>query len=335
MVYIHKKIIGNQTYYTLRISERNGNRVITKDICSLGTDLKKITLEKLEGKYHDAIRKSHKTLKRFLESNIYEEQIQQLKLKKYELLTKDALEIIEATKLHYNNRFLKLDNKTRTEILENFLIRFAVNSTAIEGNTINIKNATRLLQEDIIPKDHTMREVYDLTNTKKVFYELLQIHPELSIKLIIDIHDKLLEGIDNRKGFRNHDIHIFGQPFKPTPAQYINADMKLLLEWYINNKKRLHPFVLAVLFHHKFESIHPFSDGNGRTGRMLMNHILILNKYPPVVVNRKDRKEYLDTMSIADKAIKKSLISIDITYDKLTSFVSYQLQQSYWDIFLF
>ena len=159
MVYIHKKIIGNQTYYTLRISERKGNKVITKDICQLGTNLTKIDLEKLEKQYYNEIRKSHRTLKRFLESNIYEEEAKKLKLKKYELLTQDALNSIEATKLHYTNKFLKLDNKTRFEILENFLIRFAVNSTAIEGNTINLKDAAKLFQEEILPKDHTMREV--------------------------------------------------------------------------------------------------------------------------------------------------------------------------------
>ncbi len=335
MVFIHKKIIGNQTYYTLRISERKGNKVITRDICTLGTNLSKISLEKLEKKYHNEIRKSHKTLKKFLESNIYEEQVHTLKLKKYELLTNNSLETIEATKLHYTHKFLKLDNKTQIDILENFLIRFAVNSTAIEGNTISLKDAVRLLQEDILPKDHTMREVYDLTNTKKVFYELIQKKPELDIKLIIDIHDKLLENIDVRKGFRNHDIHILGQPFKPTPAQYINTDIKILLEWHNKNRKKLHPFVLAVLFHHKFESIHPFSDGNGRTGRMLMNLILMQEEYPPIVVNRKDRKEYLDAMNSADSAIKKSLIGTTDTYEKLTTFMTSQLQQSYWDIFLF
>lgn len=335
MVYIHKKIIGNQTYYTLRISERKGNRVITRDICALGSDLTAISLDNLEKKYHGEIRKSHKILKKFLESNIYEEQVQTQKLKKYELLTKNSIETIEAAKLHYMNKFLRLDDKTQMDILENFLIRFAVNSTAIEGNTISLKDAARLLQEDILPKGHTMREVYDLTNTKKVFYELLQKKPELNAQLMIDIHDKLLDNIDVRKGFRNHDIHILGQPFKPTPAQYINSDIEILLQWYTQNKKKLHPFALSVLFHHKFESIHPFSDGNGRTGRMLMNYILMQRSYPPIVINRKDRKEYLNTMNATDNAIKKSLIGTDTTYEKLTSFMSSQLQQSYWDIFLF
>ncbi len=335
MVYIHRKIIGDQAYYTLRISERKGARVITRDICSLGTDLAKINLDKLEREYHDEIRKSHKTLKRFLESNTYEEKAQRIKLKKQALLKEKDAVAVEAARLHYTSRFLRLDEKTKEDILDNFLIRFAVNSTAIEGNTISLKDAARLLQEDIIPKNHTMREVYDLTNTKNVFHMLLDKKPELDTQLVIDVHDKLLENIDNRNGFRNHDIHILGQPFKPSPARYVSTDVKLLMQWYDKNRKKLHPFALAVLFHHKFESIHPFSDGNGRTGRILMNLILMQNSYPPLVINRKDRKEYLDSMNTADKAIKKSLTGMSEEYEQLTHFMAAQLQQSYWDVFLF
>ncbi|MFH1649677.1 MAG: Fic family protein [Candidatus Woesearchaeota archaeon] len=335
MAYIHKKKVGNQTYYTLRVSERKGSRVITKDICSLGTDLSKVKLEDLETKYHDKIRRSHKTLKRFLESNVYEKKAQALKLKKQELLLNKHSEIIEATRLHYISRFLKLDAKTRRDILENFLISFASNSTAIEGNTISMKDAARLLREDIIPKDHTMREVYDLTNTRKVFFELIEGMPRLSNDVMVKTHDGLLDNIDLRKGFRNHDIHILGQPFEPSPAIHVKNDVGILLKWHAENMNELHPFVLAVMFHHKFESIHPFSDGNGRTGRMLMNLILIKAGYPPFVVHRKDREEYLDVMSRADKAIRKSIIAIDSNYEPLLKFMVQQLQQSYWDIFLF
>ncbi len=335
MVYIHKKIIGNQVYYTLRISERRGKRVITKDLCNLGNDLSKVDLALLEKKFHKEIRKSHKVLQRFLQSNIYEERAKKLKFKQQTLLQNRQLCIIEAARLHYTEKFLKLDKKTRYDLLENFLIRFAVNSTAIEGNTISLKDAARLLQEDIIPKNHTMREIYDLTNTKKVFYQLLETLPELTSQIIIEIHDRLLENIDERKGWRNHDIHILGQPFEPSPAKYIPADIRILLDWYRKNKKKLHPFVLAILFHHKFEAIHPFSDGNGRTGRMLMNLILFHQKYPPIIVNRRDRKVYLDAMNTGDKAIQKSLISTNKNYDQLLSFMTQQLQESYWDIFLF
>ncbi|MFH1589905.1 MAG: Fic family protein [archaeon] len=335
MAYIHKKKIGEKTYYTLRISVRKGEKVIAKDIEVLGTNISNIKIDDLEKKYSKEIRKSYYTIKKFLEKNKYEEELKNQKLKKQELLTTNQLIKIESTKKHYCNKFLKLHKQTQKDILEVFLIRFAVNTTAIEGNTINLKEAIKLFKEDQIPKNHTTREVYDLTNTKKVFYELLKNKQEINKQLMINIHDKLLDNIDERKGFRNHDIHIFGQPFKPTPTQFIRRDIDLLLDWYQKNKKKLHPLELATLFHHKFENIHPFSDGNGRTGRMMMNLIMMQNNHPPIIIERRDRKEYLEVMSKADKAIKKDLKANGEEYSELIKFVTEQLVKSYWDVFLF
>ncbi len=86
MAYIHIKKIRGKKYYTLRISERRGNKIITKDLCNLGDDLSKIKLDDLEKKYKNEIRKSHKTLKNFLERNIYLEKANILKVKKKYIL---------------------------------------------------------------------------------------------------------------------------------------------------------------------------------------------------------------------------------------------------------
>jgi Fic family protein len=107
--------------------------------------------------------------------------------------------------------------------------------------------------------------------------------------------------------------------------------MDLLLKWYNENKDKLHPFVLAVIFHHKFEKVHPFSDGNGRTGRMLMNYILTRNKYPPIVIYKKNRNDYLDALSGADKI---NLTTIDKKYNNLVGYVASEASSSYWNLFL-
>ncbi len=322
MAYIHVKRVGNKNYYTLRISVRKGNKVVTKDLCNLGSDLSKVTLEKLEKRYKTEIRKSYKTIKKLLDSNYYLEKIKKLKLKKSPYYNKEQLLNIEAIKEHFNKKFLKLNPLTQKDCYDNFLIEFAVNTTSIEGNTINLKEADRLLREGIIPKNRTMREAYDLTNTKKAVNFLIEEKPNLSLELIERIHDMLLENIDNRKGFRNHDIHILGQPFKPSPAKYVKADLKLLLEWYNKNKKRIHPLALVTFFHHKFENIHPFSDGNGRAGRVLMNYILSSLSYPPFIISGRFRKKYLDCMNRADRSLKRSLTNIDLKcYCNLVDFI--------------
>ena len=152
MAYIHVKRIGNKNYYTLRISIRKGSKVITKDLCNLGSDLSKVNLENLEKKYKTEIRKSYKTIKKFLESNHYLEKAKKLKHKKNSYYNKKQLLNIEAIKEHLNKKFLKLNVLTQKEHYENFLINFAVNTTSIEGNTITLKEADRLLRGGHYPQ---------------------------------------------------------------------------------------------------------------------------------------------------------------------------------------
>ena len=148
MAYIHVKRIGNKKYYTLRISVRKEDKVITKDLANLGDDLSKININNLEKKYKNEIRKSYLTIKKFLDSNHYIEKAKKLKLKKSLYFSKEQQLNIESILLHFNSKFLKADKLTQEEVYESFLINFAVNSTSIEGNTITLKQAHKLFKED-------------------------------------------------------------------------------------------------------------------------------------------------------------------------------------------
>jgi len=332
MVYIYKKTVGGKSYYYLRISERKGKRVIAKDIAYLGNKIEEVkkNLDKLSD-YKDEIRKAHKTISLFLESNYYLEKIKSLKLKKDEFL-KEKIEEVEACGLHYNKIFLKKDKLTKQEILKNFLIEFAFNTTSIEGNTINLAEAKNLLQDGLTPKDKTLREIYDLQNTEKVFFEIIRLKEKLNREFIIKIHDSLMENIDPRKGYRTVDIRVIKSNFDATPSVYVKTDMNLLLKWYRENESKLHPLVLAVIFHHKFEKIHPFMDGNGRTGRMLLNYILMNKNYPPLIIHKATRKEYLEAMRKADNS---ELTQSEIRdYLDLVQFNADEMINGYWNIFL-
>lgn len=335
MVFIHVKRVGDKKYYTLRVSVRKGDEVVTKDICNLGSDLSKINIGQLEAKYRGEVRKSYRTIKKFLDAGHYLEKAKSLKPRQDDYFNNEQIIELGAILLHYNSKFLKLDSLTQNEFMDNFILNFAVNSTAIEGNTITMKQAHSLFNEDIIPKDKSLREVNDLVNTKKVWEYLIKDKPDLDLRLIEKIHDMLLENIDKRLEYRAHEIQILGQPFKPSPVRYVIADVKLLLDWYKENIGNMHPLALAIFFHHKFENIHPFSDGNGRTGRVLMNYILVQNGYPPFVVSRRFRKEYLRALNEADQSLRKGITKIELAYYRnLLDFLCKQYKRSYWDIFL-
>jgi len=331
MVYIYKKIVGEKSYYYLRASKRKGKRVIAKDIAYLGSSIDEVRKALDKQEYKEKVRKAYKTIYNFIESNHWLEKAQELKLKKDGFL-KEKLEEVEACKLHYNNFFQKQDSLTKKEILKNFVIEFAFNTTSIEGNTITLQQVRNLLENGLTPENRTLREIYDLQNTEKVFFNLINSSEELTHEFIIKIHSELMENIDARKGYRKIDIHVFKANFKATPAPYVKTDMDLLLKWHENNKAKLHPLVLAIIFHHKFEKIHPFMDGNGRTGRVLLNYILIKNNYPPLVIYKKTRADYLEVLRKADKSDFTKFA--EEFYLGLVQFVAEELISSYWNIFL-
>lgn len=146
----------------------------------------------------------------------------------------------------------------------------------------------------------------------------------MSIDFIINIHKQLVKDIDVRVGFRKHDVRVIKSRFDSAPYFRIEKEMNELINWYKENKK-LNPFILATIFHHKFEKIHPFSDGNGRTGRILMNYILIKNNYPPIIITKKNREKYLDALESADKSEE---------YSKLLSFLLEEYKVGYWENFV-
>ncbi len=332
MVYIYKKIIGNKIYYYLRISERKGKKVLSKDIAYLGSTIEEVkkNIENLK-QYKDEIRKAHRHINIFLETNYYLEKIKELKLKKDEFLP-DLVEEIEACKLHYNKVFSKLDETTKKEIMKNFVIEYSFNSSSIEGNTINLEEARNLLQDGLTPKDKTLREIYDLQNSEKVFFILLNRKNEINHELINEIHSNLMKNIDARIGYRTTDVRVIRSNFDATPAPYVKTDMELLLKWFKKNEDKLHPLILATIFHHKFEKIHPFMDGNGRTGRMILNYILLSKNFPPLIIHKKTRKEYLDALRKADNS--KLTENNKEDYFSLVKFNAQEMISSYWDIFL-
>ncbi len=332
MAYIYKKIIGKKDYYYLRASEKKGNKMLTKDLAYLGSNVEDVkkSLGNLP-KYKDEIRRAYKTIHNFLESNRFINEIKKLKLKQDLFLGEKLIEV-EACKLHYSKEFQKLDFLTKQEILNNFLIEFAYNTTSIEGNTIKLNEVKKLLEEGKTPKNRTLREIYDLQNTEKVFFEIIENKEEINHDFIINIHKNLLDNIDKRVGYRTQDVRVIKANFKSTPAPYVKIDMDLLLKWYQENKEKHHPLVLAVIFHHKFEKIHPFMDGNGRTGRILLNYILIKNNYPSIVIRNRNREKYLRAMRKADDSDLFKIKNED--YLDLVQFIADEMIESYWNIFL-
>lgn len=331
MVYIYKKSIGDKSYYYLRASKRKGSRVLSKDIAYLGSSIAEVqrALSKLP---EHQIREAYKTLNRFVGRNKWLEKSQNAKLKDSPFISKELLEEVEACRLHWNEEFCQRHELTKEDRIKIFSIEFAFNTTSMEGNTISLEQTGLLLTEELTPANKTLREIFDVQNTQQVLMKITKEPPKITNDSLISIHKSLMENVDSRIGFRNSDVHVIGSGFESTPAQYIKTDIDLLIRWLEQNKKSMHPIALAAIFHHKFERVHPFFDGNGRVGRMALNAILIKEGYPPMIIRKKRRKEYLLALKSADKAGLTEASPTD--YRRLVSFIAEEMADTYWNTFL-
>ncbi|MDK2916757.1 MAG: hypothetical protein PWR25_1314 [Euryarchaeota archaeon] len=180
-------------------------------------------------------------------------------------------------------------------------LRYVQGTTAIEGNTISLQEAQELLEHNISPAGKRMEEVYEILNFINLRRYLKGYTGDITERLVRKIHEILMSDLLRNPGdYRNIQVGIERVDYEPPPAILVPEEMRALIGWYRQNKRRLNPFELAVVLHTKFEMIHPFVDGNGRVGRALMNFVLERAGYPTLYLGLEHRSAYLDALAKSD-----------------------------------
>lgn len=176
---------------------------------------------------------------------------------------------------------------------EEFLIEYTYHSNAIEGNTLTLQE-TALVLEGITIDQKPLKDHLEAVGHKDAFLyveDLVKNHVPFSEHVIKQIHTLvLMDRPEDRGVYRHISVRIMGAYHTPPEPIVVPEQMETLLKDI--NKTKLHPIESAALFHLKFEGIHPFVDGNGRTGRLILNLFLMQNGYPPINVKFTDRKRY-------------------------------------------
>ncbi len=184
---------------------------------------------------------------------------------------------------------------------EDFLVDFTYNSNAIEGNTLTLRETALVLQGLTIDqkplKDHL--EAVGHRDAFAYVQDIAQNKIELTESVIKEIHTLVLMDRPQDKGvYRKIPVRISGAYVEPTAPLFIAEKMSTLLveNMAMQSDASNIPHIVhrIALFHVKFEGIHPFIDGNGRTGRLLINLDLMQNGYPPVNIKFTDRKKYYE-----------------------------------------
>ncbi len=180
----------------------------------------------------------------------------------------------------------------------------AYNSNKIEGSTLTEEQTASLFDNGILPKTddyYRAKDVEEMNGHFLMFNKMLDTLDEpLTQDLIKKFHFELKSGVfeDRYNGYAIGDYkkraNIIGiyQTAKP---EEVDAEMETLLDWYY--KQDINISTLAE-FHNIYESIHPFQDGNGRTGRLIIFRECIKNNIIPIVIEDKNRIEYLEALKI-------------------------------------
>ena len=261
MVTIIKKTIGGNSYFYLEHSFRKNGKVEKKELY-LGKEIPK-NVEKI---------------KREFISEIY---------------NKKWLNKLNKIKENYSKEQKKTPDSAKEKEMENFMIKFTYNTQRIEGSKLTLRDTANLLEKGETPKK-PLRDIKEAEAHKKVFYNMLKYSKDINLQIILQWNKLLLleTKSDIAGKIRNHGVAISGSKFIPPLAIELDFLLKEFFDWYNKNKSKLHPVALSALVHLKFVTIHPFSDGNGRISRLMMNFILNKNGFPMLDIPYKNRNSY-------------------------------------------
>lgn len=231
------------------------------------------------------------------------------------------------------------------EYLDDILVRLAHHSSAIEGNTISLPETISIILHNKVISGRTLdlREIYEVKNHEQAFEyvisELGKGEP-LSTYTIKEIHSLLTDRLQYDKGqFKSSDNAIRGANFSTASAKETPF---LMQQWVYNLNFRLdsttdkqEKIEIIGEAHISFERIHPFSDGNGRTGRMMMIYSLMQHDIAPLVIDSRDKAEYIAFLSEQDTKKMSEFIgkNIQLEQDRIARFRNSEQQNIHIDDF--
>jgi Fic family protein len=188
-----------------------------------------------------------------------------------------------------------LPEETVASLRDALTLDWTYNSNAIEGNTLTLQE-TKVVLEGITIGGKTLREHLEATNHRDAIgyvEEIVAKREALTEWQIKNIHALVRRGISDKDAgrYREGNVVIGGASMVPPDAIHLPQEMAALIAWY-DSANAMHPVERAAELHTRFVKVHPFIDGNGRTGRLLLNFELMKSGYPPAVIRAQDRQTY-------------------------------------------
>ena len=187
---------------------------------------------------------------------------------------------------------------------DQFGLTYTYESNKIEGNTLTLSETMLVIKEGITISGKSVNEHLEAINHSEaisLIYELAEGIVLLDQRILLQLHGLILRGIDrsNAGVYRRLNVRILGAEHIPPEPYLVPKLMEDYFLFYNMHVNRIHPVILAAEMHERLVTIHPFIDGNGRTSRLIMNLILVMNGYPIAILkgDHSSRRQYFDALS--------------------------------------
>jgi len=288
-MHIEKRKVGKRIKYYLSHSFREGLKV-HKIRKFLGADLNSELLEERRQKAEHLITE---------EINRYKIIKDPLQVK----LSEAEIKFVRSLEAKIPAKIAHLSDKQWIIFSESF----TYNTNAIEGSELTSKEVREVLEEDKWP-EKSKADIAEAYGVKEALEFIRKTKEHISIELIKEIHHIIFKNSKHFAGnlrkpgqevaVKNQLGHVLHEGAPQSRVLFLLQEM---IDWYNSNKNKYPTLILAAVIHNQFENIHPFADGNGRIGRILLNNILLKHGLPPINIELRNRAEYYASLQAYEK----------------------------------
>jgi Fic family protein len=201
----------------------------------------------------------------------------------------------------YKEYLKGLDEITKEKEREKFLSIFIANSNAIEGSTMTARDTFNYLFNDTVPKGHTKKELHMASNMMNAWNYVEENQKKFpKHEELFKLHEFVNRNIESEKtlGKYKKSQNYVGNIYT-TSHLFAEERMNSLLRWISNAFRKINDFEVAFQSHAQFEIIHPFVDGNGRVGRLLLNWLIMRKNHMPLAIPVKKRDDYISALNVS------------------------------------
>jgi len=215
--------------------------------------------------------------------------IEEIKMRFGQEAKKDIYSKLAEIKSHFQNEWARIPKSAREKELKEIAIAFTYNTNSIEGSTITLAETREILENEIAPAK-SLKDIKETEAHAKVFLIMLEKKESISEGLILRWHKEIFgeTKADIAGKFREYLVRVGS--YNAPDWQDVPELKRALIKF--TGTQKMNSVELAARAHYRFEKIHPFGDGNGRIGRLIMNYILWHKEYPMLIIEKKRRKSY-------------------------------------------